>query len=92
VLIPTVYQAAQKTPWYYSSHMETDTIAQLREQITAQSEAITRIYTSVEKTRKYFLWTLIITVVLFVLPLVGLVFIIPSFLSTYTETLSGLGI
>lgn len=40
------------------------------------------IYKSVERTRKYFLWTLVITIVIIVLPLIGLVFIIPKFLST----------
>lgn len=39
------------------------------------------VYKSAEKTRKYFLWTLIISVVLFVLPLVALIFVIPSFLN-----------
>lgn len=45
------------------------------------------IYTSTEKTRKYFLWTLIISVVVFVLPLLGLLFAVPSFLSSYTSAL-----
>lgn len=51
---------------------------------------IDAIYQSTEKTRKYFLWTLIITVALFVLPAIGLVFAIPSFISTYSS-LSSLG-
>ncbi len=42
------------------------------------------IYTSVEKTRKYFLWTLIITVAVVVLPLLFLPFAISSFLKTVT--------
>ena len=46
------------------------------------------IYRSVEKTRKYFLWMLIITALVIVLPLIGLMFVIPQFLNTYT---SGLG-
>jgi len=46
------------------------------------------IYRSVEKTRKYFLWTLIITALVIVLPLIGLMFVIPQFLNTYT---SGMG-
>ncbi len=45
---------------------------------------IDAIYVSVEKTRKYFLWTMIITVALFVLPLIGLVFAIPMFIQNYT--------
>ena len=46
------------------------------------------IYHSVEKSRKYFLWTLIITALVIVLPLIGLMFVIPQFLNTYT---SGMG-
>ena len=40
------------------------------------------ILVSTEKTRKYFLWTLIISIVMIVLPLIGLVFVIPIFLKT----------
>ena len=47
-----------------------------------QSQKLDAIYTSVEKMRKYFLWTLIISVVVIILPLIGLVFIIPQFLNT----------
>ena len=46
---------------------------------------INKIYESVEKTRKYFLWTMIITVILFVVPLIGLVFAIPSFIGQYSQ-------
>jgi len=48
-------------------------------------EKIDKIYISVEKTRKYFLWTTIITVALFVLPLVGLVFVLPQFFNYYNQ-------
>ena len=57
--------------------MEEDIIKKLDE----QEKKIEAIYRSVEKTRKYFLWTMIITVVLFVLPLLGLLVIIPQFIS-----------
>jgi hypothetical protein len=50
-----------------------------------QEKKIDDIYKSVEKTRKYFLWTLIITVVTIVLPLVGLLFVIPWMLNTMTS-------
>ncbi len=40
-----------------------------------------------EKTRKYFLWTAIVTLALFVLPLLGIIFIAPLFLGTYNQTL-----
>lgn len=48
-----------------------------------------KIYQSTEKTRKLFLWTLIISVVAIVLPLVGLVMAIPYFLKTMSAALSG---
>lgn len=54
--------------------------------LAAQEVVIQKIYTSVEKTRKMFLWTLIITLVLFFLPLFGLLIIIPTFLSTLGST------
>lgn len=50
--------------------------------LAVQEEFIQRIYASVEKTRKYFMWTLISSIVLFVLPLIGLLFAIPVLLST----------
>lgn len=47
-----------------------------------QDQKLDAIFRSVEKTRRYFLFTLILSVVLFVLPLIGLLFVIPQFLST----------
>ncbi len=57
--------------------------------LEAQEKRLDAIYASVEKTRKYFMWTLIITFAMIVLPLIGLVFAIPVFLSTLQFT--GLG-
>lgn len=45
------------------------------------------VYKSVEKTRKYFMWTLILSVVLFVLPLIALIFVIPQFLNAVSGNL-----
>ncbi len=67
--------------------MEQDLIKKIDE----QQAKIDQIYISVEKTRKYFLWTMIITIALFVLPLIGLFFAIPSFLNTYTSQIENLG-
>lgn len=52
---------------------------------------IDAIYISTEKTRKYFMWTLIITVAAVVLPIIGLLFAIPSFMSQYSQ-ISKLGL
>jgi CHASE3 domain sensor protein len=49
-----------------------------------QDRKLDAIYASAERTRKYLLWTLIITVAVIILPLIGLAFAIPSFLSIYT--------
>lgn len=45
-----------------------------------------------EKVRSYLFWTGVVTVALIVLPAIALAFVIPSFLSSYTTSLNGLGI
>jgi hypothetical protein len=45
-------------------------------------------YRAAESSRKYLFWTGVVTVVLFVLPLIGLVFVIPQFLSYYASASS----
>ena len=55
-----------------------------------QDKKLREIYASVEKTRKYFLWTLIISVAVIVLPLIGLIILIPQFLNTYNGLNLGL--
>ena len=57
----------------------------------AELEAkIDAVYRSAERTRKYFLWTLIIAVVTFVLPLIALAFLIPFYISQLTGMYAGL--
>ena len=63
----------------------------LENKIAALEKKIDLVYESSEKTRKYLKWTGIITVAVLVLPLIGLMFAIPSFISTYTETINTLG-
>jgi len=58
---------------------------EIRKQLSEQAVKIEAIYRSVEKIRKYFLWTLIVSIVVIVLPLVGLLFAVPHFLSTYNS-------
>jgi uncharacterized protein YqhQ len=68
--------------------METD----VQKQIEELNRKMDEVYASVEKTRKYLLWTGIITLAIIVLPLIGLMFVVPSFLSSYTSTIQTLGI
>lgn len=45
---------------------------------------------SLNKITNYFKWTLYITIALFVLPLIGLVFAVPAFLNNYLSTIQTL--
>jgi F0F1-type ATP synthase membrane subunit c/vacuolar-type H+-ATPase subunit K len=64
--------------------MDTDISARL----AAIEKKVEAVYISAEKTRKYFLTVLIVSVIAFVLPLIGLLFAIPSMLSTYSTLLT----
>ena len=55
-----------------------------------QEKKIDAIYVSVEKTRKYFQWTLIITVVTIVLPVIILIVMIPWLMGTLSSAYGGL--
>ncbi len=57
----------------------------VRKKLAEIEQKVDAVYESAEKTRKYFLAVLIVTLVAFILPMFGLVFAIPSFLSTYSE-------
>lgn len=59
---------------------------ELDARLRAQDEKLEQIYVSAEKMRKYFLLSLIISVIFFVLPLVGLLFAIPFFLNILSST------
>lgn len=52
------------------------------ERLEAQDAKLDAIYTSTEKTRKYFLWTLIISVAMIILPLIGLIVAVPFMMNT----------
>ena len=62
----------------------------LLQKLEAQEKKMDAIFVSVEKTRKYFLWTLILSLVFFLLPIIGLLFAVPFFLSTLSSTYGGL--
>ena len=62
---------------------------ELSGKIESLEKKIDAVFRSVEKTRKYFIWTLIITVAMVVLPLIGLVFAIPAYLSTLSGLTAG---
>ncbi|MEI7810338.1 MAG: hypothetical protein WCI41_02150, partial [bacterium] len=68
-----------------------DTQQEILKRLIEQDAKIDAIYKSVEKTRKYFVMIMWVTVIAVVLPLIGLMFAIPAFLGNYANTLGGLG-
>jgi uncharacterized membrane protein YjjP (DUF1212 family) len=62
----------------------------IQNKLEEQDKKLDAIFISVEKTRKYFLTIMWITIAMVILPLVGMVFVIPSFLKIYSGTLEGL--
>ena len=60
---------------------------QLESKIDSLGKKIEELQNSINKLRRIFFWILILSVALFVLPLVGLVFVIPQFLSIYSGVL-----
>lgn len=58
---------------------------ELKTRLDALEQKLEATYVSAEKTRKYFLIAMVVSVAAVLLPLVGLVFAIPSFLSDYSS-------
>ena len=58
------------------------------DEIAAKADAA---YQASETVRKYLFWTGVVTVALVVLPMIGLMLVIPSFIASYTATLGSLG-
>ena len=63
---------------------------ELIKKIEEQEKKIDAIYASVEKLRKYFLWTLIVTAVTVIVPLIIFLFAIPLLMSTFSGIYGGL--
>ena len=64
---------------------------QILQKLSELEEKLDNVYKSTERTRKYILWMFIISILVVVLPLIGLVFIIPQFLNLYSD-LGSLGL
>ena len=60
---------------------------QLGSQMKSLEGKIDSLQRSIDKFKRIFLWILVISIVMFVLPLIGLMFVIPQFLSIYTGAL-----
>lgn len=58
---------------------------EILKKIELQDIKLDEISRSVKKIQMYFLWTLIITLALIILPVIGLIIAIPKFLSAYSN-------
>lgn len=58
---------------------------EMKQRLVTLEEKIDAIYRTTERIRQYFLWTLVITIALVVLPAIGLVFAVPSLIDTYSS-------
>lgn len=63
---------------------------EVKKRLDEQGVKLDAIFKSVEKTRKYFLWIIWITVLAVVIPLIGLAFVVPKFLSSFMGAYQGL--
>lgn len=60
---------------------------QLEAKIDSLEKKIDKLQNTIAALKRVFLWILIVSVVLFVLPLIGLMFVIPQFISIYSNIL-----
>ncbi|MBU6232017.1 hypothetical protein KGP36_05155 [Patescibacteria group bacterium] len=67
-------------------------IEKIKGELAAHRELLEKIYVSAEKTRKYYLWTMWGTVIVFVLPLIALAFVIPYYMNEFNNAFSGMGV
>lgn len=58
----------------------------IQKKFEEQNEKLDKIFRSTEKTRKYFLWTLVFTLITFVAPLIMFVFLVPKVIDVYTNS------
>jgi len=58
---------------------------QFEARMRQHEEKLEAIWQSVEKTRKYFLILMWVAILSVVVPMIGLLFAIPTFLSTYSS-------
>jgi uncharacterized protein YqhQ len=62
----------------------------IQKQLEDQQQALVQIYKSVEKTRKYIMWSGIASLAMFVLPLIVVMFTLPKIIGTFTSSINGL--
>ena len=70
--------------------MDNEILQRIEARLLESEKKIDAMYGSVRKMQQYFKWTLIITIVLFILPLIMMIFAIPYIINTYSSLYEGL--
>jgi len=65
-------------------------ISELEKRLDAQDQAIASIAHDIHRIKQFFLWTIIGSVVTFVIPLIAAAVIIPMIASRYLDSFGGL--
>lgn len=63
---------------------------EIQQKLKEQEEKLDKIYASVEKTRKYFLGIIWLSILMVILPIIGMLFIVPTLLNSYSNLFNGL--
>lgn len=63
---------------------------EIKRELAEMRSILEATYASAEKTRKYFLWTMVAAIVTFILPLVGVMLVAPSVIGGYTSSLESI--
>ena len=64
--------------------MDNEILQRLETRLIESEKKIDAVYESVRKMQAYFKWTLIVTVALFVLPLIAVALILPTLMNNIT--------
>jgi hypothetical protein len=63
----------------------------LEQRLVQLEEKVEKTYKSVEKVRSYMFWTMIITIAVIVLPMIGLALVLPFFKTNYIDQIQSAG-
>ena len=63
---------------------------EIKDRLDAQDAVLETILASVKKTQKYIMTSVWITILMFALPFLALLFVVPAFLRSYASSLEGL--
>ncbi|MBP6948962.1 MAG: hypothetical protein KBC41_00730 [Candidatus Pacebacteria bacterium] len=61
---------------------------EIKNKLDEQATKLDAMYSSIEKTRKYFLVTMWVTILAIVLPMIGIALLGPAVVNSYTTMLS----